>query len=131
MIHFENQFFQKITFSQEQIRQFVDSASKDIKIASDSDVPEVVFKFSYDAFKIGLAAIADRGYKVRSQAGPHIKIIEKLSQIIEDEDVIILGNRMRQERNADLYLGGSDISEKESQAYLDFVQKVVFRIQNK
>lgn len=61
MINFESQYFQKLTFKQEQIEQFSKSALHDLAIADSSDVPDVVFKFSYDALvKLGIALIAKK-----------------------------------------------------------------------
>lgn len=125
MINFESQHFQKITFQKQQIDQFLQSASHDLKIAEESDVPDVVFKFCYDALlKLGIALIAQKGYKVRSKAGHHIKILEKLSQLLQDEDIVILGNKMRQERNINLYDGGFFVGEKDSHEYLEFVKSI-------
>ncbi|HSV43195.1 MAG TPA: hypothetical protein VLJ10_01445 [Candidatus Bathyarchaeia archaeon] len=127
MIHFENQHFQKLAFTEQQIEQILLSARHDLNIAEESNVPDVVFKFSYDALiKLGIALIARKGYKVRSTAGHHIKILEKLSQLLRDEDVLVLGNKMRQERNINLYDGGIFVGEKDSRAYLEFV-KTAFR----
>jgi hypothetical protein len=39
---------------------------------------------------------ARKGYKVRSAIGHHVKILEKLSQLFKDEDILVLGNKMRQ-----------------------------------
>ena len=123
MIHFESQFFQKFAFEDEQIKKFLKSALHDLKIAEGSDIPDVVFKFSYDALiKLGIVLIAGRGYNVRSATGHHVKILEKLSQILMDEDIPVMGNKMRQERNVNLYGGGFFIGEKDSRAYLDFVK---------
>ena len=95
----------------------------DLKIAQESDIPDVVFKFSYDAFiKLVIVLIAKKGYKVRSTTGHHVKILEKLSQLLKDEDVLVLGNKMRQERNINLYAGGFFIGEKDSLEYLKFVK---------
>ena len=123
MINFESQHFQKLTFQEKQISQFLLSARHDLKIAKESDVPDVVFKFSYDALiKLGITLIAKKGYKVRSTAGHHIKILEKLSQLLKDEDILVLGNKMRQERNVNLYDGGIFVGEKDSLEYLEFVK---------
>ena len=123
MISFESQHFQKLAFKDEQIEQFLKSALHDLKIAEDSDIPDVVFKFSYDAFiKLGIVLIAKKGYKVRSTTGHHVKILEKLSQLLKDEDILVLGNKMRQERNVNLYDGGFFVGEKDSREYLDFVK---------
>jgi len=127
MINFENQYFQKLAFKEGQIEQFIKSALHDLKIAEKSDIPDVVFKFSYDALvKLGIALIAKKGYKIRSTTGHHVKILEKLSQLLKNEDILVLGNKMRQERNFNLYDGGFFVGEKDSREYLDFV-KGIFR----
>ncbi|TAM40596.1 hypothetical protein EPN54_02585 [bacterium] len=127
MINFESQYFQKLAFKEEQIEQFLKSALHDLEIARVSDIPDVVFKFSYDALiKLGIALIAGKGYKIRSTAGHHVKILEKLSQILKDEDILVFGNKMRQERNLNLYNGGFFVAEKDSREYLSFV-KGLFR----
>ncbi|MBL7131413.1 MAG: hypothetical protein ISS45_08455 [Candidatus Omnitrophica bacterium] len=123
MINFESQHFQKLAFEEKQIDQFSMSARHDLEIAESTDIPDVVFKFSYDALiKLGIALIAQKGYKVRSTAGHHVKILEKLSQLLKDEDVLVLGNKMRQERNVNLYDGGIFVGEKDSLEYLKFVK---------
>ena len=125
MINFESKHFQKLSFQKVQIKQFLLSAQHDLKIADESKVPDVVFKFSYDALlKLGIALIAKKGYKTRSTAGHHIKILEKLSQLLKDEDIVVLGNKMRQERNANLYDGGYFVAEKDSFEYLEFVKSI-------
>ncbi len=125
MINFENQYFQKLSFKEEQIEQFLKSALHDLKIAEMSDIPDVIFKFSYDALvKLGIALIAKRGYKIRSTTGHHSKMLEKLSRILKDEDILVLGNKMRQERNSNLYEGGFFVGEKDSREYLDFVKSL-------
>ena len=129
MINYENEFFQKTRFAPEQVLQFLASAEKDLGIAQGSDIAEVIFKFSYDALiKIGIALIARDGYKVRSQTGHHVRIIERMSQILADEDIVIIGNKMRRERNIDLYSGGSSISGKDSNEYLSFVLNILNKI---
>lgn len=123
MINFERKYFQKLNFKEGQIKKFFKSALHDFKIAESSDVPDVIFKFSYDALiKLGIALIAQKGYRIRSATGHHIKILEKLSFIIKDEDILVLGNKMRQERNNNLYDGGIFIGDKDSLEYLKFVK---------
>ena len=101
MANFENQYFRKMDFT------------------------EVRFTFAYDALiKIGIALIAKAGYKVRSQPGHHVKIIEKLAEILADEDIALVGNKMRQSRNADLYDGGILVTQKDSREYTEFVEKI-------
>ena len=61
MINFESQYFQKLAFKEEQIEQFLKSALHDLEIAGTSDIPDVIFKFSYDALvKLGIALIAKK-----------------------------------------------------------------------
>ncbi len=125
MINFGYQYFQELAFKNEQIKLLTKSALHDLKIAEESDIADVVFKFSYDALiKLGIVLIAKRGYKVRSTIGHHIKILEKLSQILEEEDILMLGNKMRQERNVNLYEGGFFVAEKHSYEYLEFVKGI-------
>jgi hypothetical protein len=125
MINFENQYFRKLVFTEKQIKQLSDSAIHDLKIAGSSDINDVVFKFSYDALiKLGIFLAAKNGYKVRSTAGHHIKILEKLSKILQDDDIIVLANKMRQERNINLYDGSFFVSAKDSDEYLTFVKQL-------
>ena len=125
MINFESRYFQKLAFKEEQIAQFLKSALHDLEIAGRSDIPDVIFKFSYDALvKLGIALIAKKGYKIRSTTGHHVKILEKLSQILKEEDILVFGNKMRQERNFNLYDGRFFVGEKDSREYLDFVKSV-------
>jgi hypothetical protein len=125
MINFDHQNFQKITFSPQQIKQYFASAEHDLKIAQDSDLSDVIFKFAYDALlKIGIYLITKAGYKVKSRSGHHFKIIEKLAEILKDESISVLGNKMRQDRNVGLYLGGLSVGQKESLEYLAFVNSV-------
>jgi NAD(P)-dependent dehydrogenase (short-subunit alcohol dehydrogenase family) len=66
--------------------------------------------------------LVKKGYKVRSAAGHHIKILEKLSQLLKDEGIVVLGNKMRQERNVNLYEGGFFVAGKDAFEYLEFVK---------
>ncbi|MFH1541956.1 MAG: hypothetical protein ABIE84_02570 [bacterium] len=128
MNSFNPQDFQKTVFSAEQLAQLLASAKRDLQIADESDINEVIFKFSYDALlKAGLYLIAKAGYKVRSKVGHHIKILERMSEILKDEDLLVLGNKMRQDRNVGLYSGGLSLTEKECSEYLSFV-KTIFNI---
>lgn len=68
--------------------------------------------------------MAQNGYKVRSQPGHHVKILEKLAELTGEEDIMTLGNKMRQDRNKDFYEGGAIVTDKETEEYLTFVQGV-------
>ncbi len=53
-----------------------------------------------------------------------MKILERMSAVLDDPDILTIGNAMRMKRNQDLYGAGTLISEKESREYLSFVQKI-------
>lgn len=130
MINFDDKYFQKINFTKEQINYYFSSAKRDLEIAKESKRAEVVFKFSYDALiKLGIALIAEKGRKVRSAQGHHIKILEKMSKILKNEEIEILGNKIRQDRNHDLYDGEMTISEKQTKEYLKFVAELFHKLQ--
>lgn len=125
-INFETKFFQKRQFKNQTILKYFHNAIKDLEIALRSKEPEVIFTFSYSSLaKSGIVLIAICGYRVRSRTGHHLKILEKLSQILNDQDIEIIGNKMRKKRNLDLYEGGIIISQKEARDYLDFTKMVL------
>jgi len=125
-LFFETKFFEKRKFEEKTIKKYFAGAERDFKIARENKHPEVVFKFSYDCLiKIGIALIVSQGYRIKSRTGHHIKILEKLSQILENKDIEIMGEAMRKKRNFDLYEGGAIISEKEAKEYLNFVKEVI------
>ena len=126
MIDFPSDYFQKFNFSQRQLRVYFDSTRHQLKIAQDSHVPEVIFEFSYNALiKFGLYLLAKSGYRIRSVPGHHVKILEKMSEILVNEDVLIFGDQMRQARNFNLYDEGRLISHKEATEFLQFVSKLL------
>jgi len=130
MINFESKFFQKQNFTKEQVQQLWENAKRDLNIAKKDSLSEVKFTYSYNALiKSGIALIAKTGkVKVRSAQGHHIKILEKMSKVLNDERIETIGNAMRTKRNLDFYGGGVLISEKESSDYCNFVEKTFDKI---
>lgn len=129
MIHFEDNFFQKLNFTKTQTEKYFTAAKRDLEIAQKSEIPEVIFKFTYDALiKLGIFIVSQKGYKVRSIQGHHVKILDKISEILKNEDAAIIGNKMRQDRNHDFYDGGIAVSEKGSKEYLKFVENLFKKI---
>ena len=127
---FDQEHFEKFAFTKEQIKKYFSSAKESLKIAENTDIPEVIFKFSYDALiKVGLALIASKRYRIKSREGHHIKILESLSKILDDSDIGTIGNRMRKQRNMDLYEGGITVEEKENKEYRQFVKEVFKKIE--
>lgn len=130
MIQFENKYFDKFVFTKMQIKKNFDNALKDLKIANEDKIAEVKFSYAYSALiKAGIALISFQGWKIKSVPGHHVKIIEIVARIVKDDTINTIGNVMRSKRNLDLYAGGIDISEKESREYIEFVGKVVAKIE--
>ncbi|MCX6763197.1 MAG: hypothetical protein NTZ97_00470 [Candidatus Moranbacteria bacterium] len=121
--------FEKFNFSQKQISQYYDSAVRDFKIASESDVPEVSFRFCYDAIlKLAIAVCARNGLRVKSKRGHHIELIHKLSEMINYPEIEVIGNEMRSKRNFDLYGGGTLISKKEAKSYIEWTRDIFKKV---
>jgi hypothetical protein len=125
-ISFESKFFEKRKFEDKTIQKYFRGAQRDFKIAAENKHPEVTFKFSYDCLiKLGITLIVSQGYRIKSRTGHHIKILEKLSDILDNKDIEIMGEAMRKKRNFDLYEGGAIIAEKEAKEYLSFVRIII------
>jgi len=117
--------FEKFNFSQRQIKRYYLAALRDLKIALNSEISEVIFRFSYDALiKLAIAVCARNKLRVKARKGHHIELIKKLSSYLKDLEIEVLANEMRSKRNRDLYEGGVLISEKEAKEYLEWVKKI-------
>jgi hypothetical protein len=130
-MRFERAYFKKQQFTAKQIEGFLDSAQHDLDIACHDNYLEVRFTFSYQALlKAAIALIAKIGnVKVRSVPGHHVRLLEKMSDILNDKDIVTIGDAMRIKRNRDLY-GGTDhiLGEKEVAEYIEFVKNVIGRV---
>jgi len=123
---FEDQYFIKFNFTKEQIKKNYNNALKDLNIAKRDTILEVKFNYAYTSLiKAGLTLLSSYGVKTRSVPGHHIKIIEKLTEILKDDSISDIGNLMRSKRNLDLYAGGIEVTEKECREYIRFVNKVL------
>lgn len=131
MTKFEKDFFKKQKFSEEEIKRFLENARHDLEIARKVTFPEVCFTYSFQTLiKAGIALIAKVGeVKVRSIPGHHAKIMEKMSEILEDPDIAKIGHAMRTTRNTDLYGGGKPIGENEAKDYLKFTESVIQKVE--
>ena len=129
-MNFDKKYFQPFKFTQESINVYFKNASRDLNIAEIDNISEVKFTYAYQALiKGGIALIAKVGkVKVRSIPGHHIKIVEKMSEILQEETILTIGNAMRMKRNLDLYSGGEIITEKEASEYLEFVENVLKKV---
>ncbi|MCX5679332.1 MAG: hypothetical protein NTZ95_01495 [Candidatus Omnitrophica bacterium] len=130
MIKFDDKYFTDLVFTGEQVRKNFENALKDLKIAHKDTIADVKFTYSYDALiKGGIALISSYNKKVKSVPGHHVKIIETVSGILNDDTVGAIGNAMRSKRNADFYGGGIEITEKEAREYLDYVDGILHKIE--
>lgn len=133
MNKFGAKYFKKVKLSNEEIAQFYENALRDLSIAKNDPYPEVRFTYAYQALvKSAIALIGLVGQvKIKSVPGHHVKLLEKLSEILTDEDILSLGNAMRMKRNTDLYGGGEIISKKEADEYYQFVDNVVKKVRQR
>ena len=121
MIKFEDAWFEPFRFTPEQVKQNLDNALKDLAIARKDEITEVCFNYAYTALiKGGIALLSSYQRRVRSVPGHHVKIIRKISEILKDDAVDVMGNLMRSKRNTDFYSGGIDITGKEAKEFLEF-----------
>jgi len=128
MSSYDQGFFRKFKFTPTQVEQHIQSAERDYDIAKNDGYLDVKFTYCYQALiKIGIAILAKKaGVKVRSVMGHHIKILEKLSEILNDPDVLTIGNVMRLKRNKGLYDAGTTvITKKEVDDYIVFVNGII------
>ncbi len=123
---FEDQYFIKFHFTKDQIKKNFTNASKDLNIAKKDKILEVKFNYAYTSLiKAGLTLLSFYGVKVKGMPGHHVKIIEKMSEILKDDAIADMGNLMRSKRNLDLYAGGIEVTEKECSEYINFVDEVL------
>lgn len=121
--------FERFSFSKRQIKNYLQSALRDFSIASASDIPEVSFRFCYDALlKLSIAVCAANNLRVKSRQGHHIELIKKFSFYLNDPEIEIIINDMRAKRNWDLYGGGILISKKDADGCLAWTKGIVKKV---
>lgn len=127
---FEDRYFIKFNFTKDQIIKNFKNAFKDLKIAKRDKILEVKFNYAYTTLiKAGIALLSYYKIKVKSVPGHHIKIIEKLAEVLKDDSIADMGNLMRSKRNLEFYSGGIEVTQKECNDYIKFVEKILKKIQ--
>ena len=122
--------FERFRFTTVQIDNYRRSAQRDLMIAQKSDIADVAFRFSYDALlKLATAVCAYKSLRVKARQGHQIELIKKLSEIMTDSEIEVVGNQMRAKRNWDMYGGGALISKKEAKEYSDWAAQVFVKAQ--
>lgn len=126
---FEKEYFTFQSFSKKELLNLNNAITKALNIATTNKYPEVIFHFTYMALlKIGIYALAKREYRIKSRPGHHIKILDALSSITHNEEIAIIGNNMRKNRNLDIYSSSAIITKEAAQEYLIFVKKIFKQI---
>jgi hypothetical protein len=103
MTIFEPNFFQPFAYTPDDLEQYMQNALRDLTIAREDDFSEVTFTYAYQALiKAGIVLIAHTGQvKVRSVPGHHVKILEKMGEVLDDTNIMALGNAVRMKRNTE------------------------------
>jgi len=128
-MRFEDKYFIRFRFSKAQIKKNLNNTLKDLDIAKKVKILDVKFNYAYTALiKSGITLLSYYQWKVKSAPGHHIKIIEKLAQILKDDDIENIGNVMRSKRNLDFYAGGIEITKKECSEYISFIEDVITKL---
>ena len=126
---FDDRYFNKLKFTEEQINRNFENALKDMNIAKKDKILEVKFSYVYTALiKAGIALMSFYQVKIKSVPGHHFKIIDKMAQILKDDSIMTMGNIMRSKRNLDFYGGGVEVTEKECCEFIEFTEKVLTKI---
>lgn len=122
-------FFLKQKFEPKELDKYKKAAKQDLDIARSAEESKVKFHFAYMALiKIGIYYIAQAGYRVKSRPGHHQRIIEYLGKILDNEDIIVVGDKMRKERNLDFYSADFFDSPEEIGEYLKFIEAIYRKI---
>lgn len=117
--------FEKFRFQRKQIDIYYRSAVHSFKIASDSEVAEVIFKFCYDSLiKLSISVCAKNDLRVKARQGHHVELLAKSAEILNNPEIEAVGNEMRRKRNLDLYAGGFLVSQKEAEEYKNWLRKI-------
>ena len=121
----DKNFFSKQAFSAKELEKLLKSAEKHLAISKKNREPAVKFHFTYmTLIKIGIYLIAKKGYRVKSRPGHHKMLIEGLSEILKNEDIMLIGDKMRRRRNMDFYSADGMITETEADKDFEFVEEI-------
>lgn len=121
--------FEKFVFTPKQIEKYFESALRDFNIAKKGE-PEVAFMFYYNCLlKLAITVCARSGWRVKASRGHHVALIEKFSKLLNNNEVELIGQKMRAKRNKDIYGAGVLITKKETDMYRSFITKLVEQVE--
>ena len=88
----DQEFFKRFDFTADDFGRYFQSALHDLEIARKDLFPEVRFTYCYQALiKSGIALLAKmESVKIRSVPGHHIKILEKMGEILKTRKKLAL-----------------------------------------
>lgn len=89
-MRFDEKYFLRFRFTNEQINRNFANAQKDLSIAKEVRIPEVKFNYAYSALiKAGITVLSFHGLRVKSVPGHHVKIIEYLAGALKDSNISV------------------------------------------
>ena len=117
--------FEKFNFTKQQVKNYWDKSVRDLVLARQGRELEIMFVFSYEALlKLAITVCAYNNLRVKARRGHHIELINKLAEILKDEEISQIGQGMRMKRNSGLYRAGDTVSRKEADSYLEFIEQI-------
>jgi hypothetical protein len=119
--------FVKFHFSKHQVDSYVQTAERDLSLASSKEA-EIKFQFSYNCLlKLAQAVCAYNNLKVKARSGHHVALLDKYAELLDSRKIIVVAKAMRDKRNRDLYDGGAIITTKEAEVYYKFVKALLIK----
>ena len=93
MIQFDNKYFSVFKFTKADTEKHLENAVKDLNIAIIDQILDVKFNYSYNAMlKAGVALLSFHQLKIKNALGHHIKVIEMLAKLLNDDNISVLGD---------------------------------------
>lgn len=129
-MRFDLKYFKQYNFTNEEILKHFQNAKRDLDIAYKDKILDVKFNYTYNALiKGSIALLSYHQMKLKSVPGHHMKLIDILAEMLEDQNIADIGHVIRSKRNIDLYSGGTDVTKKECSEFLEFVTSIIIKIE--
>ena len=115
-------FFRKHEYSEQQRVQMWKNIEHDLAICINDGYSAVRFTYSYTVLiKLCIVVLSYYGLRVRSVPGHHIALLQKCADVMNDQEIVTMGELMRVKRNKDLYDCRIEVSDSEVDAFVSFV----------
>ena len=120
--------FENFNYLPLQVKRYFRAATNDLRLAKSTAEPELIFYACYNLIvKVAVAVCAKNNLRVKSRVGHHRELINKLAELLANQDIEIVADKMRVKRNRDLYDGGALVSKKEAAFYLSFCANLIMK----